>query len=117
MPIGTIWEGSPASRVALEVYGQTRDALLNNEDWPFARRAVGLALLKTAPVGGYAGLPWTNAYPPPQWIYEYAYPDACIYQFTADGVERVAYEDTEHYRITRSFLGNPERMLEILFSE
>jgi hypothetical protein len=78
VPIGTIWEGSPASRVALEVYGQTRDALLNNEDWPFARQAVGLRLLKTAPVGGYSGLPWSNAYPPPPWIYEYAYPDACI---------------------------------------
>jgi predicted ATPase len=46
-----------------------------------------------------------------------AYPDAYIYHFTANGVERVAYEDTEHYRITRSFLTNPERMLEILFSE
>lgn len=46
-----------------------------------------------------------------------AYPDAWIYQCTSDGVERVAYEDTEHYRITRSFLSNPQRMLEILFEE
>jgi predicted ATPase len=46
-----------------------------------------------------------------------AYPDAYIYQFTADGVERVAYEDTQHYRVTRSFLSNPERSLKILFEE
>lgn len=46
-----------------------------------------------------------------------AYPDAFIYQFTPDGVERVPYEETEHYRITRSFLSNPDRMLEILFEE
>jgi predicted ATPase len=44
-----------------------------------------------------------------------AYPGAWIYQFTAEGVERVAYEDTEHYRITRSFLSNPGRMMEMLF--
>lgn len=46
-----------------------------------------------------------------------AYPDAVIYQFGPGGVERVAYEDTEHYRITRSFLSNPERTLRILFEE
>jgi len=46
-----------------------------------------------------------------------AYPDAYIYQFTPDGVERVAYEDTQHYRVTRSFLSNPERSLKILFEE
>lgn len=46
-----------------------------------------------------------------------AYPDAFIYQFSRDGVERVSYEDTEHYRITRSFLTNPERMLKILFED
>ena len=29
--------------------------------------------------------------------------------------ERIAYEVTEHYRITRDFLANPQRMLKILF--
>lgn len=43
-----------------------------------------------------------------------AYPDAWIYQFSREGVERVAYQDTEHYQITRSFLSNPERMLRTL---
>lgn len=47
-----------------------------------------------------------------------AYPDAIIYQFSsAGGIERVAYEDTEHYRITRDFLANPQRMLRILFED
>jgi predicted ATPase len=43
-----------------------------------------------------------------------AYPDAWIYQFGPEGIERIAYEDTEHFRITRDFLANPERMLKIL---
>ena len=30
-----------------------------------------------------------------------AYPDAWIYQFDRDGVRRVSYEETEHYRVTR----------------
>ena len=46
-----------------------------------------------------------------------AYPEAWIYQLDTDGVSRVAYEDTEHYRITRDFLANPDRMLRILFEE
>jgi predicted ATPase len=44
-----------------------------------------------------------------------AYPDAIIYQFSSSGIERIAYEETEHYRITRDFLANPQRMLKILF--
>lgn len=40
-----------------------------------------------------------------------AYPEACIYQCGADGVAPVAYEDTEHFRVTRDFLMNPQRML------
>ncbi|RYD39345.1 MAG: AAA family ATPase, partial [Verrucomicrobiaceae bacterium] len=46
-----------------------------------------------------------------------AYPDAWIYECTSSGVQRVAYEDTEHYRITRNFLSNPERTLKILFED
>ncbi|MDR5817513.1 AAA family ATPase [Caballeronia sp. LZ033] len=44
-----------------------------------------------------------------------AYPEAWIYQFTADGIERIAYEDTEHFKVTRAFLANPERLLRTLF--
>lgn len=44
-----------------------------------------------------------------------SYPDAFIHQFSPGGVERVSYEKTERYRVTRSFLSNPERALKILF--
>lgn len=40
-----------------------------------------------------------------------SYPDALIYSFGERGVQAVAYKDTEHYRVTRSFLESPERML------
>lgn len=43
-----------------------------------------------------------------------AYPDAWIYQIGEDGFERVEYEDTEHYRVTRSFLENPGKYLDEL---
>ncbi len=46
-----------------------------------------------------------------------AYPDAWIYEFSQTGIERVAYAETEHYRITRDFLSNPERMMKVLFEE
>lgn len=43
-----------------------------------------------------------------------AYPEASIFQCSGDGITQVAYEETEHYRITRDFLANPARMLRIL---
>ena len=46
-----------------------------------------------------------------------AYPDAVIYECGADGLHRVAYEETDAYRLTREFLRSPERMLERLFAD
>jgi len=43
-----------------------------------------------------------------------AYPDAFIYSFSQKGIERVEYQLTEHYQITRDFLTNPNRMLRFL---
>lgn len=43
-----------------------------------------------------------------------AYPDAWIYQIGPKGLDRVAYEDTEHYQVTRDFLNRPEMMLDVL---
>lgn len=43
-----------------------------------------------------------------------AYPNATIYSLSADGIEKVKYEETEHYQVTREFLMNPKRMLDIL---
>lgn len=45
-----------------------------------------------------------------------AYPDAYIYSFSAKGIERIEYKDTEHYRITRDFLMDPKRMLRHLLA-
>ena len=46
-----------------------------------------------------------------------AYPDALIYEFSDDGLRTVEYRDTEHYRVTRGFLNNPEQTLRHLFCE
>jgi predicted ATPase len=43
-----------------------------------------------------------------------AYPEACIYSLGGDQIQRVAYRETAHYKITRQFLNHPERILEIL---
>ena len=45
-----------------------------------------------------------------------AYPEAVIYQLTEDGIEAVEYRDTEHFTVTRDFLNNTEKMLDILMS-
>ena len=44
-----------------------------------------------------------------------AYPDALIYQLGPRGIQRVAYEDTEHYQLTRDFLNGRERFFKHLF--
>ena len=43
-----------------------------------------------------------------------AYPDATIYSCSAEGIEKVDYYETEHYRVTHDFLKNPKRMLDVL---
>jgi len=40
-----------------------------------------------------------------------AYPGATIYEFSAEGVKKVAYEETSSYQVTRDFLASPERFL------
>jgi hypothetical protein len=73
--VGELQEGSTASQLALAIYGQTRDEMLRGGDWGFAQGDVVLTLLKQAPAGGYVpGItPWSNAYPPMPWLFEYAY--------------------------------------------
>jgi len=43
-----------------------------------------------------------------------AYPNAKIYQFSANGIDQIDYFETEHYQVTRDFLTNPKRMLKVL---
>lgn len=40
-----------------------------------------------------------------------AYPDADLYQIDETGLVRTAYEETEHFLVTKAFLGNPGRQL------
>ena len=35
-------------------------------------------------------------------------PDALIYEIQEDGIQQVEYKETEHYRITHTFLNHPE---------
>ena len=46
-----------------------------------------------------------------------AYPNAKILVFDGDGVKEVAYEDTEHYAVTRDFLNHYERRLQQLLGD
>jgi len=43
-----------------------------------------------------------------------AYPDADIQTFGENGLERTAYKDTEHYRVMKRFIVDPESMLDKL---
>jgi predicted ATPase len=46
-----------------------------------------------------------------------AYPGALIYLLGPDGLSTVAYEETEHYALTRDFLNNRERYLKRLLAD
>jgi len=46
-----------------------------------------------------------------------AYPHAIIYALTENGIEQVAYEETEHYKVTRAFLTRTPQMLADLLSD
>ena len=46
-----------------------------------------------------------------------SYPGADIFEFNEKGIEKKDYRDTEHYRITRSFIEKPEVMYRHLFGE
>ena len=45
------------------------------------------------------------------------YPNAWIYQTSRHGLERIEYEDTDHYQVTRNFLTRREMMLEVLVKD
>jgi predicted ATPase len=45
------------------------------------------------------------------------YPDARIYVLSEAGIEELAYEETDHYTLTRSFLESRERFLRHLFAD
>jgi predicted ATPase len=45
------------------------------------------------------------------------YPDARIYTLSESGIAETAYEETEQYELTRSFLADRDRFLHYLFAE
>lgn len=78
--ISDFYEGSEQAKIAVELWSQTRDELIDGHDWAFTRRVVPLTLLKgPPPSNGYNFIqPWSNIYPQPGFLYEYSYPDDCI---------------------------------------
>ena len=46
-----------------------------------------------------------------------AYPNAKIYHLTEGGVDEIAYEDTEHYKVTKAFLNRTDQMLADLLED
>lgn len=46
-----------------------------------------------------------------------AYPNATIYSCDTDQLTQVAYQETQHYQITKNFLDHPERYLKYLFKD
>ncbi len=78
--VGNLYDGSAAAKKSLDIYGQTRDELLSQNDWVFAERNVALTLLKSAPVQGYVPPNgWDPAlYPPIPYRYSYGYPGDCL---------------------------------------
>lgn len=45
-----------------------------------------------------------------------AYPDAWLYQITAEGLMRIDYRQTEHYAVAKRFLNDPDGQLRQLLS-
>ena len=46
-----------------------------------------------------------------------AFPHVDVLEFSAEGIQKVDYRNTEHYQVTKRFLDNPEVMLNYLLSE
>jgi predicted ATPase len=46
-----------------------------------------------------------------------AYPNAHIYVLEEQGIERVAYEDTEHFKITKTWVNEYQKMLDTLMED
>ena len=80
MRVGSLLDGSDAAMTMLDVYGATRDQMLEEFDYDFAERTATLALLKSAPTAGYfppnLWNPATN--PPSGFLYEYGFPSDAI---------------------------------------
>lgn len=45
------------------------------------------------------------------------YPGATIYSCDGDALKTIAYKETDHYKITKQFLDDPDRYLKYLFED
>jgi predicted ATPase len=39
------------------------------------------------------------------------FPDATLYEIQEEGMQPVKFKETDHYRVTKTFLDNPEHYL------
>ena len=46
-----------------------------------------------------------------------AYPNAEILELSESGIEKAAYKETAHYKITKQFIDDPDRMIHLLLSD
>lgn len=46
-----------------------------------------------------------------------AYPNAEILEFSEQGIHKVSYRETEHYKITKQFIDMPEQMVKYLLTD
>lgn len=79
--ISSLTEASNEARNCNLIYADTRDEVLSMAFWNFAKKTEYLSLLKQAPgtPGGSAtASQWSNLFPAPPWLYEYAFPQDCI---------------------------------------
>ncbi len=80
--IAALTEDSNEARACNLWFAQTRDDMLQQAFWNFARKTATLSLLKQAPgTPGFSGTQsttWNSSYPAPPWLYEYAYPSDCL---------------------------------------
>lgn len=76
--IGSIYDGTPAARVAVDIWGQTRDEALSaiRPDW--ARKDAVLVVKRQAPADFYQSVNWSNVYPPFPYYFSYSYPTDCL---------------------------------------
>ncbi len=46
-----------------------------------------------------------------------AFPEAAVFEFSENGIEKKDYKETEHFQIMKNFLHDSERMVKIIFGE
>jgi len=81
--VASLTEKSTEAKQCNIIYEATRDELLSMAFWNFARKTDTAALIKSAPGTPTNTVPanstWSNIYPAPPWLFEYAYPSDCVH--------------------------------------